>query len=74
MNEFEINVTEVEELQMTKSIADLEQIFLKSKSIIVQGETVALVRKNTDGSTYKFEELTTEADLDNYKQTVFKYL
>jgi len=74
MNEFEINVTEVEELQMTKSIADLEQIFSKSKSIIVQGETVALVRKNTDGSTYKFDELTTEADLDKYRQTVFKYL
>ncbi len=74
MNEFEINVTEVEELQMTNSIADLEQIFSKAKSIIVQGETVALVRKNTDGSTYKFDELTTEADLDNYKQTVFKYL
>ncbi len=74
MNEFEINVTEVEELQMTNSIADLEQIFSKAKSIIVQGETVALVRKNTDGSTYKFDELTTEADLENYKQTVFKYL
>lgn len=74
MNEFEINVTEVEELQMTNSIADLEQIFSKAKSIIVQGETVALVRKNTDGSTYKFDELTTEADLDNYRQTVFKYL
>jgi hypothetical protein len=74
MNEFEINVTEVEELQMTNSIADLEQIFSKSKSIIVQGETVALVRKNTDGSTYKFDELTTEADLDKYRQTVFKYL
>ncbi len=74
MNEFEINVTEVEELQMTSSIADLEQIFSKAKSIIVQGETVALVRKNTDGSTYKFDELTTEADLDDYRQTVFKYL
>jgi hypothetical protein len=74
MDEFEINVTEVEELQMTNSIADLEQIFSKSKSIIVQGETVVLVRKNTDGSTYKFDELTTEADLENYRQTVFKYL
>ncbi len=74
MNEFTINVTEVEELQMTNSIADLEQIFSKAKSIIVQGETVVLVRKNTDGSTYKFDELTTEFDLDNYRETVFKYL
>lgn len=74
MNDFTINVTEVEELQMTKGIADLEQIFLKAKSIIVQGETVVLVRKNVNGSTYKFDELTTESDLENYKQTVFKYL
>ena len=71
---FEINVTEVEELQMTNSVADLEQIFSKSKSIIVQGETVALVRKNTDGSTYKFDELTAESDLENYRLSVFKYL
>lgn len=74
MDGFEINVTQVEELQMTKSIAELEQIFTKAKSIIVQGETVILVRKNSDGSSNKFNELTTEADLENYKQTVFKYL
>ena len=74
MNDFTINVTEVEELQMTNGIANLKQIFLKAKSIIAQGETVALVRKNADGSTYRFDELTTESDLENYRQTVFKYL
>ncbi len=74
MNDFTINVTEVEELQMTNNTTDLEQMFAKAKSIIVQGETVALARKNADGSTYKFDELTTEADLQNYKHTVFKYL
>jgi uncharacterized linocin/CFP29 family protein len=74
MNDFAINVTEVEELQMTNSIADLEQIFSKAKSLIVLGDVVVLVRKNADGSTYKFDELTTESDVENYKQTVFKYL
>lgn len=72
--EYEINVTEVEELQMINNLAELEQIFSKAKSIIVQGETVVLLRKNTDGSIYKFEEITTETDLENYKETVFKYL
>ncbi len=75
MDEFEINVTKVEELQMTDDIAELEQIFSKAKSKIVQGETVVLVRKNnSDGSTYKFDELTTESDLKNYRLSVFKYL
>ncbi len=74
MNGFKINVTQVEELQMTNSIAELEQIFSKAKSTIVQGETVVLVRQNTDSSTYTFDELTTEDDLDNFKRTVFKYL
>jgi len=56
------------------NLTELEQIFSKAKSTVVQGETVTLVRQNTDGSTYTFDELTTEADLENYKQTVFKYL
>jgi hypothetical protein len=74
MPPFEINVSIVEELQMTNNLTELEQIFSKAKSTVVQGETVTLVRQNTDGSTYTFDELTTEADLENYKQTVFKYL
>jgi hypothetical protein len=74
MQEYEINVSNVEELQMTNNVAELEQIFSRAKSVVVQGETVSLVRQNSDGSTYTFEEITTEADLDNYKQTVFKYL
>jgi hypothetical protein len=74
MQEYEINVSNIEELQMTNNVAELEQIFSRAKSVVVQGETVSLVRQNSDGSTYTFEEITTEADLDNYKQTVFKYL
>jgi hypothetical protein len=74
MQEYEINVAEVEELQMIKSVAELEQIFNRAKSVVVQGETVVLTRQNSDGSTYKFDEISTEADLDNYRQSVFKYL
>jgi stringent starvation protein B len=74
MQEYEINVSNIEELQMTNDVIELEQIFYRAKSVVVQGEVVSLVRENSDGTTYKFEEITTEADLDNYKQTVFKYL
>ncbi len=49
-------------------------MFLKAKSMIAQGGSVILLRKNANGTTYKFDELSTEPDLDNYKQGVFKYL
>jgi len=74
MQEYEINVAKVEELQMVNNVVELEQIFVRAKSVVIQGETVVLIRQNADGSTYKFDEITTEADLENYKQTVFKYL
>ena len=74
MPEYNINVSEVEELQTINDTAQLEQMFTKAKSTIAQGGTVLLLRKNADGSTYKFDELTTDPDLETYKQTVFKYL
>lgn len=74
MSEYTINVSEIEELQMTSSLAELEQIFTRAQSMVVQGGTVILLRTTTDGSTYKFDELTTEEDLNNYKESVFKYL
>ena len=72
--EYIINVSEVEELQMTKSIADLETIFSRAKSIIVQGGIVILERQNADGSSYRFEEISTEEDLQKYHEKTFQYL
>ena len=74
MPEYSINVREVEELKTIKDTAQREQMITRAKSTIAQGGSVILNRKNADGSTYKFDELTTEADLDSYKQSVFKYL
>lgn len=74
MNDYSVNVTKVEELQMTSSLMELEQIFSKAQSIVVQGGAVILTRQNADGTAYKFDEITTEADLDTYKNSVFKYL
>ena len=74
MDEYTINVSEVEDMQMTNKLVELNQIFGRAQSAIVQGGSVVLARKNSDGSIYKFDELTTEEDLGTYKETVFKYL
>jgi len=74
MAEYTINVSEVEELQTISNAAELNQMFARAQSTVVQGGTVILVRRTADGSVYKFDEITTEADIENYKQTVFKYL
>jgi hypothetical protein len=74
MTEFIINVSKVEDLQMTNSTVELEQIFTRAKSTINQGGTVILTRQYAEGRIENFDELTTEADLEEYRKTVFKYL
>ena len=74
MPEYVINVAEIEELQMISDKDELERIFNRAKSTIVQGGTVALTRKSRDGKVERFDELSTEPDLNTYKTTVFKYL
>ncbi len=74
MTEYIINVSEVEDLQMVSDVVELNQIFTRAQSAVVQGGTVVLVRQHPDGSTYKFDEITAEADIETYKKTVFKYL
>ena len=74
MSEYTINVSEVEELQTISNVAELHKMFARAQSTVVQGGTVILVRRTPDGSVYKFDELSTEDDLENYKQTVLKYL
>lgn len=74
MTDFIINVGKIEELQMLNDVMELEKIFTKAHRAIVQGMSVILIRKNVDGSTGKFDELTTEQDLRTYRNTVFKYL
>ena len=73
MNSYLINVTEVENLQKTRDVDELERIFIKAKSTIVNGESVILARVQQE-RTEKFDELTTLSDLDEYRKSVFKYL
>jgi hypothetical protein len=69
-----IDVSRIEELQNLNDKDELEKIFLKAQSTIVNGEKVILVRKDRKGVAQKFDELSTLEDLDRYKKTVFKYL
>lgn len=74
MREFVIDVSRIEELQTLKDTDELERIFSRAQSTIVNGEVVMLVRKDKEGTAQKFDELSTLEDLDRYKKAVFKYL
>ena len=74
MLEYIIDVTIIEELQTLNDKDQLEQIFFKAKSTVVNGEKVLLVRKDKQGQLQKFDEITSLEDLQRYRQTVFKYL
>lgn len=74
MTDYEINVTQIEELQTIKDTDSLDQIFDRAYKTVVGGASVVLVRKNGSGKAEKFDELTTEDDLAAYKDRVYKYL
>ena len=74
MTEYVIDVAKIEELQTLNDKDELEKIFSKAQSTIVNGESVILVRKDKRGSSQKFDEFSTLEDLHRYKRTVFKYL
>ena len=74
MQEYVINVTEIEELQTIKNKEALDKIFTKARATLVGGGTVILVRRHADGRSYKFDEFTAAEDLADYKNRVYKYL
>jgi hypothetical protein len=71
---YTIEVSRIEELQMIRNMDELDAIFAKAQSAIVNGVSVYLARKQADGSLANFDELTTLDDLDNYRRTVYRYL
>lgn len=74
MNDYVINVTQIEELQTISNTDELEKIFGRAKSAVVNGAKVILVRKEASGKTNRFDEIDTLEDLDKYQKGVFKYL
>ncbi|MFL5773196.1 MAG: hypothetical protein ACJ75F_08560 [Flavisolibacter sp.] len=73
MRDYTINVSRIEELQTLKDTDELEKIFTRAKSAIVNGEKAILARKTKSG-TENFDELSTLEDLQQYRKQVFKYL
>jgi formylmethanofuran dehydrogenase subunit A len=74
MAEYIIYVGQIEELQMLNDRKALDAIFRKAHSTVVGGEVVALVRETAKGQSYRFEEITTQEDLNEYKKNVYKYV
>jgi hypothetical protein len=74
MQDLIINVNEIEELQTIKNIDELDKIFTRAQRTVIGGGTVQLIRKEANGQSNKFDEITTEDDLAAYKKSVFKYL
>jgi hypothetical protein len=73
MQEYIIDVSKIEELQTISNINELDNIYERAKSTIVNGEKVQLVRK-LQGQHQKFDEFSTLEELADYKKTVYKYL
>lgn len=74
MEDYIINVSQVEDLQMINDIAGLDTIFQRAKRTIVGGGIVAVVRQQRRGQVDRFEEFSTLEDLEAYRKNVYKYL
>ncbi len=74
MQNFQINVSELEELQTIKDTESLDRIFAKGKRTVIGGALVVLIRKQADGTSVHFDEISTEEELKQYKKGVYKYL
>ena len=74
MEDYIINVGKVEEWQTIRDIASLDEVFQREKRTLVGGGTVALVRIQRNGESYRFEEFTNLEDFEQYKKNVYKYL
>ena len=74
MKDYTIDVAQVEEWQTLNNTDELERMFDRSKSAIVNGAKVVFVRKTGNGRAEKFDEMDNLEDLENYRTRVFKYL
>jgi len=74
MRELVIEVGMIEEWQTLNDVNELERVFEKARSTIVNGEKVILARKQKKGGIDKFDELTTLDDLEEYRKRVYMYL
>ncbi|GAB4091442.1 hypothetical protein [Flaviaesturariibacter terrae] len=74
MQEYIIDVTQIEEWQTIRDLDALDRVFQRAKSTIVNGERVVLLRSTRAGKREAFDELTTLDELERYRAGVFRYL
>ena len=74
MEDYVINVGMVEEWQMVNDISSLNEVFQRAKRVLVGGGTVALVREQRDGTSWKVDEFSNLDDFEKYRENVYKYL
>jgi hypothetical protein len=74
MDDYVINVGKVEEWQMIKDMAALDEVFQRAKRVLVGGGRVVLTRELRIGDSYRFEEFTNLDDFEAYRKNVYKYL
>lgn len=74
MQDYNINVSQIEELQMVNDTMALDRIFKDAKETLVNGAAVLLVRSQKNGDSQPFDQLNTLADLQQFKKSVYKYL
>ena len=74
MEDYEINIGKVEEWQMINDISSLNEVFQRAKRVLVGGGTVALIRAQRDGTTWKVDEFSNLEDFEKYRENVYKYL
>lgn len=74
MQEYRIDVGQIEELQTISNKDELDRIFNRAKTTIVNGEKVILLRRQFNGAVEKFDEYSTLEELAEYRNQVYKYL
>ena len=74
MTDYIINVSKIEDYQTLNNTDELEKIFARAKTAIVNGAKVILSRKESSGQMNKFDEMDTLEALEIYKEQVFKYI
>lgn len=73
MQDYTIDVGKIEELQTIGNTAELDRVFSRAHSTLVNGASVHLARRR-EGRAQRFDTFTTLEDLEQYRASVYKYL
>lgn len=74
MEDLVISVNQIEEYQTLNDTDSLDRIFDRAQRTLVGGGKMILVRVQSSGESYPFEEFSNLDDLRAYKKNVYKYL